>query len=38
LGAGREKAGDLISYEVGMRLKKTIGDRVEAGLFIFFLC
>jgi len=31
LGAGREKAGDLISYEVGMRLKKTIGDRVEAG-------
>lgn len=31
LGAGRSKAGDIISYEVGMRLIKTIGDKIEAG-------
>ena len=32
IGAGREKAGDLVSYEVGMRLKKTFGDKIEAGM------
>jgi pyrimidine-nucleoside phosphorylase len=31
IGAGREKAGDIVSYEVGMRLKKTFGDMIEAG-------
>ena len=31
LGAGRIKAGDPISYEVGFRLLKTVGDQIEAG-------
>lgn len=31
LGAGRIKAGDAISYEVGFRLLKTVGDQIEAG-------
>lgn len=31
LGAGREKAGDKISYEVGFDLIKSIGDPIEAG-------
>ncbi len=36
LGAGRCKAGDKISYEVGFRLLKTIGEKVELGNnFIF---
>ncbi len=31
LGAGRVKAGDLISYEVGFKLLKKIGDPVNTG-------
>lgn len=30
LGAGRAKAGDKISYEVGFRLLKTIGEKVDS--------
>jgi len=30
LGAGRAKAGDKISYEVGFKLLKTIGDKVDS--------
>lgn len=40
LGAGRAKADDQIFYEVGMRLFKQVGDRIEKGKFIlpkFFL-
>lgn len=29
LGAGRAKAGDKISYEVGFRILKTIGEKVD---------
>ena len=29
LGAGRSKAGEAISYEVGFRLTKKLGERVE---------
>ena len=29
LGSGRAKAGDSISYEVGLKLLKSVGDRVE---------
>ena len=31
LGAGRAKAGDPISYEVGFKLLKKIGDPVNTG-------
>lgn len=31
LGAGRIKAGDAISYEVGFRLLKTVGEQIEIG-------
>ncbi len=31
LGAGRCKAGDKISYEVGFRLLKTIGEKIDLG-------
>lgn len=33
LGAGRAKAGDQISYEVGFRLIKKVGDKVDFGNF-----
>jgi len=29
LGAGRAKSGDKISFEVGFRLVKSIGDKIE---------
>jgi thymidine phosphorylase len=29
LGAGREKAGDQIFYEVGFRLVKRVGDKIQ---------
>jgi thymidine phosphorylase len=29
LGAGRAKANDKISYEVGFRLLKTIGESIQ---------
>jgi thymidine phosphorylase len=33
LGAGRSKAGDVISYEVGFRLLKKPGDKIEKSKF-----
>lgn len=30
LGAGRAKAGDLIAYEVGFRVLKTVGEQVDS--------
>lgn len=32
LGAGRAKAGDIISYEVGFKLLKKEGDSVEMSI------
>lgn len=34
LGAGRAKAGDLISYEVGFKLLKKPGDKISKGKLI----
>jgi len=31
LGAGREKKGDLIAFEVGIRVEVNVGDQVRAG-------
>ena len=32
LGSGRAKAGDKISYEVGFRLLRHIGDKINIGI------
>jgi thymidine phosphorylase len=31
LGSGRAKAGDKISYEVGCRILKNIGEKINLG-------
>ena len=37
LGSGRAKAGDKISYEVGFRLLKFVGDQINIGNLFFFI-
>jgi thymidine phosphorylase len=37
LGAGRSKATDPIAYEVGFKLLKSIGDKIEKSNPLFMI-